>query len=200
MPAAQKAKWTAEKVWRVLKEVYGLEDWQNEGFPGEVYVPPSLVDPEIIYDETTNTLTIKYPDYTDEIPNPDAAKFYPELEYEIKSLEDVDKLKEYLDDKTVEKIKKKCGNDLECIISEAYDVIKEALAREMDRELEEIENSEVEEEEICGVKVNKYEDYIEIENDDWGGEYTAYFRADAVSIDLDQVPDEDTLKCVLENI
>jgi len=188
-----------DEVLEVLKKFWDIEDWENKSISENDFEFPATPErPAIYYDNVYGELVLEYP--SDEpLPDPYSESAYPDLNWEIRSLKDVDKLNDYLDEEEVEDIKKACGNDLDCILDRAYEFIADKIEKELEEEIRRIENSKPEHKIFCGVPVTKHLDVYEVV-DYMNIPHTVYYSSVVYTIPLDKVPDTETLECVIKQI
>lgn len=196
-------RWDAEAVKQFLINYMGINEYDIEELPGgDILVAATPEHPAVFFDSYTGKLTIEYPEETEELPNPDSSFFYPDIRGEYKTPGEVKRfIKEELGEDDLHRIEKICGDDYECLVDQAYEAVSERLKDELEKEIEALEKSKPRHVVYCGVPVTvKTDVYEETKYDPHGVEYTAYYPSTTYTIDLDKVPDEETLKCVLEKI
>jgi len=188
-----------DDILKVLKKFWDIEDWENKSISdNDLEFPATSERPAIYYDGIEGKLILEYP--SDEpLPDPYSEQAYPDLNWEIRSLKDIDKLYDYLDEEEVEDIKKTCGNDLDCILDRAYELIGNKIEKELEEEIRRIENSKPERKRFCGVPVVKKLDIYE-KTDYTDIPHTVYYPSEVYVIPLDKIPDERTIECVIEQI
>lgn len=204
----QTHKWDKERVMKVLKDVYHVEEYEDRSDLDRDIDICEVEIPCIYYDGFDNRLFIEYPDENEEIPNPYSSLFYPEYEYELEKANTVDEIKEilenYLPDDKVEGIIERCMEngriDKDCVIENAYDETSEEIEKEAEEEIKKIRSYKPKEKKVCGVSVFETMDIREEYRNDGIVDYTALIPSTVYIIDLNNVPDEKTLKCILENI
>ena len=210
--------WSTETLKNILKDFFGLEDYQIEERYGEgLVVSASPENPAIYYDSFTRKLIIEYPNENEELPNP-SGDFYPDIEREHPIVEAVKEfIKEELGEDALREAEKTCKNAREeadpnyiprrgdpyydCLVEQAYDKIRERLEKELQEEVEKLEKSKPRQYEFCGILVKvKTGVYEATKYNKVGGEYTAYFPSKKFIINLEKALDEETLRCALEKI